>query len=79
MLILYSGVYLKKLWTVYELACFLASKPCHSVDIVHIHIYMALLFGVLPFAYGFYFVLWWPDFPNEAHMVIVACFCVFGS
>ena len=48
MLILYSDVYLQKLWTVYEVACFLVTtRTIQSIDILHVSVAPIFFFSLL--------------------------------
>merc|ERR1719506_1574523 len=55
MLILYSDVYLKKLWTVYEVACFLLTpRTGNDIEILHINLapFYLLLLAVMYISYN---------------------------
>lgn len=38
LLILYSDLYLQKLWTVYEVACFLSGNSTQAIEVVHVNL-----------------------------------------
>lgn len=50
MLVIYTGLYLTKLWTVYEIACFLSQHPAQSLVIVPTY-QPVLVFGGVAIAY----------------------------
>ena len=51
LVIIYTSVYLKKLWTVYELACFLALHPGENPTIIPTYVPM-LVFGGIAISCG---------------------------
>ena len=71
MVIVYSDVYLQKLWTVYELACFLqvvvAAPMHHRIEVVHIAIAPIILFGGT-FAYLITFTRYIPSLSKVAQL-----------
>jgi len=46
MLVIYSDTYLHKLWTVYELACFMALKPTHRLRVVPVILADVMVMGI---------------------------------
>jgi hypothetical protein len=46
MLVIYSDIYLHKLWTVYELACFMTLQPTHKLRVVPVIITEVMVKGI---------------------------------
>jgi len=84
MIVLYTDVYLKKLWTVYEVASFLALHP--TADLVVLPVFRAGIFYVAALAGWIRFILlvplnivvtlsWWKKILLEGAFMLVATFC----
>ena len=70
MLILYSDVYMRKLWTVYEVACFLAERTADHMVVLHLTFGVVFIIGVTWFYFAFYMNVL--DFlPSGAAFVLV--------
>jgi len=63
MVILYSDLYVTKLWTMYEVACYLTTHTTHLIEVVHISL-APLFFIILAMFYVGPLLYWIPMMPT---------------
>jgi hypothetical protein len=73
MLILYTDVYLQKLWTVYEVAAFLSTRDIKDLEVVSVHYCTAVLY-VFAGAFAFHLTVLLEIFANRG-VLIKVFFC----
>jgi len=74
MLILYSDVYLRKLWTVYEVACFSATRDDYCMKVLHVDICNRAI-GLMIVFYFAFSIQWIPG--SRGAVWVVAIFASY--